>query len=159
MIQRTRHEASLRLLHQSPRGSRHHLPSASGQWRTSCQAFHVSNFTDPLILIDIDGNLWKTEREFSYHVGSEDSADVITVPQGFETDLASIPWPASMLLPKSGIYNQAAVLHDYLYTTQTRPRAEADHIFLEAMKTLGVSWWIRTTMYTAVRLFGRYRKG
>ncbi len=116
----------------------------------------MSNFTDPLILLNIDGNLWKTEREFSYHVGSEDSADIITVPKGFLTDLASVPWPTSMLIPKSGKFNQAAVLHDYLYTIQTRPRSECDKIFLESMKNLGVNWFLRGIMYRAVRIGGGF---
>ena len=114
----------------------------------------MSNFTDPLILRHINGNLWQTDRKFSYHVGSEDSTDVITVPKGFLTDLASVPWPVSMLIPKSGAFNQSAVLHDFLYTTQIRPRAASDKIFLESMKNLGVNWFIRGIMYNSVRAFG-----
>lgn len=114
----------------------------------------MSNFTDPLILRHINGNLWQTEREFSYHVGSEDSTDVITVPKDFLTDLASVPWPVSMLIPKSGAFNQSAALHDFLYTVQTRSRLESDKIFLESMKNLGVNWFIRGIMYRAVRLGG-----
>ncbi len=123
----------------------------------------MSSFTDPLVLIHIDGNFWQTEREFSYHVGEEGSGDVITVPKSFTTDLASVPWPASMLIPKSGKFNQSAVLHDFLYSItgeitppynmKKRTRAEADGIFLEAMKVLGVNWFKRGTMYNFVRVF------
>lgn len=124
----------------------------------------MSNFTEPLILINIDGNLWKTEREFSYHIGSEDSVDIIKVPAGFSTDLASVPWPASMLIPKSGKFNQSACLHDFLYSIlgelnppynkRKRTRLECDAIFLEAMQVLGVPLWKRRIMYRAVRMFG-----
>lgn len=114
----------------------------------------MSSFTEFLTITQIGPELWKTAREFSYHVGSEYSMDVITVPNGFVTDLASIPWPASMLIPKSGIYNAAAVLHDFLYATQTRPRKECDFIFWEAMKSLRVNFLKRNIMYNAVRAFG-----
>lgn len=115
----------------------------------------MSSFTENLTLTYIPStNLWMTDREFSYFVGEENSQDKITVPKGFTTDLASVPWPASMFIPPDGRYNQAAVLHDYLYSIQTRPRIGCDRIFLEAMKILGVNVIKRLIMYKAVRLWG-----
>lgn len=114
----------------------------------------MSSFTEKLVLTQIGPELWQTTREFSYHVGYEGSPDVITVPEGFITDCASVPFPAKMFIPVSGQYNQAAVVHDYLYATQTRTRKEADDIFLEAMTVLGVNWFKRQVMYRAVRLGG-----
>jgi len=115
----------------------------------------MSSFTDKLHLIYYPKkNTWKTARAFTYFVGEEYSEDRIVVPKGFETDLASVPWPASMLIPKSGKYNPAAVLHDYICSTQERPRAECDRIFLEAMEVVGVPLVKRRIMYRAVRMFG-----
>src|SRR3990167_2021712 len=114
----------------------------------------MSSFTEHLTVTQISGGLWRTEREFDYFVVEENSKDKITVPKSFLTDFASVPWPASMLIPKSGLYNQAAVLHDFLYATQTRSQKEADKIFLEAMKILGVNPIKRWLMYRAVRLWG-----
>ena len=102
--------------------------------------------TDPVILVHIDGNLWKTAQEFSYKD--------VTVPEGFITDLASVPWPTLMLIPKSGQYNPAALIHDFLYYIQDRSRKEADAIFLQAMKDLKINAFKRRVMYYAVRLFG-----
>src|SRR3990167_2187081 len=99
----------------------------------------MSSFTNKLTITQIGPQLWQTADEFDYYVGYENSNDKITVPKGFITDLASVPPPASMLIPKSGLYNQAAVLHDYLYSVQTRTRLASDRIFLEAMKVLGVN--------------------
>lgn len=39
--------------------------------------------------------------------------DVITIPGGFETDLASVPRLFWALLPPHGVYERAAVLHDW----------------------------------------------
>jgi len=115
----------------------------------------MSSFTTKLVLEYLPKrNLWKTRRELIYFVGEEYSEDRIVVPRGFLTDLASVPWPASMLIPKSGRFNSAAVLHDWLYTEQKRSRLECDNIFLEAMQVLEVNWFKRNIMHRAVRMWG-----
>lgn len=119
----------------------------------------AQGFTDPLDVRLLDAErrgrvVVKTLAPFTYHVGRKGSADRITVPAGFETDFASTPrwsWP---LVPPLGRYARAAALHDYLYETQTRPRAEADRIFAEAMGVARVPAALRIGMWAAVRLFG-----
>ncbi len=44
----------------------------------------------------------------------EGGADTITVPEGFTTDLASVPRLFWSLLPPTGVYERSAVLHDWL---------------------------------------------
>jgi len=120
-------------------------------------------FTAPLTVTQLAGDLWVTEREFSYYV-DQNRTEVITVPDGTVTDFASVPRIVRGLIPKSGQHNQAAVLHDYLYKNlkegwkdwpgKKYTRAECDKIFIDAMKVLGVSWIKRQTMYRAVRMFG-----
>lgn len=99
--------------------------------------------------------VWRVERAFSYHAGEKEDMEVIFIPKGFITDGASIPkfaWPiVGHPLQK---YAQAAVVHDYLYHTQTSKRKRADVIFHEAMGVLKVANWKRTIMYQAVRRFG-----
>jgi len=85
--------------------------------------------------------------------------DLVIVPDGFVTDLASIPrclWP---IFPPRGRYNRAAVVHDYLYGThhtEWRPadRLTADRIFREAMVDLGVWRPVRWCVWLGVRLGG-----
>lgn len=77
-----------------------------------------------------------------------------TVPKGFETDLASIPQLFQNMIPLVGNHVQAAILHDWCYTDGVLPKDEADTLFIDMMKFLGVSWWQRRIMYRAVRLFG-----
>lgn len=119
-----------------------------------------------------------------YRVGSADSAETITVPAGFETDFASIPWGLWNLFPPLGPWARPAIIHDFLYATKgkgwfgppgvrgrrrwitgpIRPnssapvytRAEADAVFLEAMGVVEppVPVWRRQLMYLAVRLGG-----
>ena len=113
----------------------------------------MSSFTTPLDVRYLPKqNKWLILRELIYHVGDEDSGDVVIVPKFYVTDFASVPWPAVMLIPKSGRYNSAAVVHDYLYQMMKRPKIECDKIFLEAMLVLGVPTWKRLIMYRAVRM-------
>ena len=89
---------------------------------------------------------FKTLAELSY---TTEKDRVYTVPIGFITDGASIPkifW-SFIGSPFTGLYRRAALIHDYLYATQTTTRVYADRVFLEAMFFLKVSWWKRKTMY------------
>ena len=114
----------------------------------------MSSFTKPLTVTKMLNGKWEVHQSFTYYVGEEDSKDFAFVPKGFQTDFASIPRVFWSILPPDGRYSQAAVLHDFLYHTKTRPRKACDDIFLEAMEVLGVAWWKRKTMHQAVRLFG-----
>jgi len=78
----------------------------------------------------------------------------INVPNGFITDLASVPHPFFSILPPSGQYAPATIIHDYLLCTDHDPKIAAK-IFLEALEVLGVPRWQRTVMYYAVKWFGR----
>ena len=98
--------------------------------------------------------IYRLLESVSYDVGAPLSGDRITVPVGFETDMASIPRPMWAILPPFGRYMPAAIVHDYLYVTQTRSRQLSDDVFLEAMKVLGVSWLRRNIMHAAVRACG-----
>ena len=125
----------------------------------------MSSFTrlPPLEAIPPAYVLYKTTIDFEYHVGSEDSGEVITIEEGFITDGASIPKFAwSVIGGPMGKYAAAAVVHDYLYKVQSYTRKKADLIFYEAMQVLKVPFWKRWLMHKAVRVAGwrpwnRYR--
>jgi hypothetical protein len=76
------------------------------------------------------------------------------VPRGFVTDLASIPRIFYSLLRPDGEYAYAAIVHDYLYWTQTRTRTVSDEIFKFSMEDFNISRRTMQTIYNAVRLFG-----
>src|SRR5262249_37503862 len=78
----------------------------------------------------------------------------VEVPSGFVTDFASVPRAFWSFLPPDGEYAYAAVLHDYLYWTQERPREEADEILKFAMEDLKVGGITAGTIYGAVRIAG-----
>ncbi len=122
---------------------------------------HDPRFLEPLILEYIDGHNFRLVDEFDYHTDvklpfpPDNGKSIIHVPKDFVTDFASVPKALWNVLPPTGQYGKAAVIHDYLYRTPgqaTRP--EADAVFLEAMTALGVGRWTRETMYWGVRTFG-----
>lgn len=78
----------------------------------------------------------------------------LTVPQGFVTDLASIPRLLYTVIPVNGKHRSAAILHDWLYETQRLSREACDALFLEAMGASGVRWSLRWAMYMGVRVGG-----
>ncbi|MBS0153727.1 MAG: DUF1353 domain-containing protein [Nitrospira sp.] len=79
----------------------------------------------------------------------------VTVPKGFVTDLASIPRIFFSALRPDGEYAYAAVVHDYLYWTQTRSRDEADDILKMAMEDFKVGTVTVGAIYIAVRVAGK----
>lgn len=83
------------------------------------------------------------------------SFQLIEVPEGFVTDLTSIPRIFWQIARPEGRYAYAAVVHDYLYWTQSRPRAEADLILRYAMEDSKVSAAERWAIYQAVDKLGQ----
>lgn len=108
------------------------------------------------------GNLWRLEEVYSYHDGSS----VITVPEGFRFDLASIPRAFWWLISPFELSIAAPLLHDFLYQHKGEPpagsidpprvysRTDADKLFRRVMEVEGVPGWRRGTAYAAVRAFG-----
>lgn len=87
----------------------------------------MSRFTTPAILEMLDHFLWRVYEPFEFYL-SDDNSDVIEVPAGFVTDLASVPRIFWTLLPPDGKYAKAAIIHDYLYDNALRTKKEADRI-------------------------------
>lgn len=100
--------------------------------------------------------VYRLLEPLAWHRHPEDALPLLTVPAGFQTDLASIPRLFRGFIPSAGPYQRAAVLHDYVYATRPEgwTRKEADQLFLDAMEAAGVNWITRHTMHAAVRAGG-----
>lgn len=111
----------------------------------------MSFLSEPILRVEPESGEWRLERRLVFvpRVGK-----TIVVPAKFLTDLASIPRILQNLIPVNGKHRAAAILHDYLYVTQKLLRAQADALFLEAMKSSGVGAVQRWVMYAAVRAAG-----
>lgn len=80
------------------------------------------------------------------------NAGIINIPMGFQTDLASIPRILWAFLPPFGRYSQAAVVHDFLYTT-SMPSKQRDLIFYDLMLQYKTYKWKANVMYYSVRCY------
>ncbi|HEY1347234.1 MAG TPA: DUF1353 domain-containing protein [Streptosporangiaceae bacterium] len=95
---------------------------------------------------------WETLRTLTYYATDED----FEVPLHKRTDFASVPRTFVWFIPRYGRYTKAAILHDYLCSVEVRDgridRIDADGIFRQAMRELGVPFLRRWIMWAAVRL-------
>jgi hypothetical protein len=100
----------------------------------------------------VDDQDWETLRVLTYHATKED----FEVPVHDRTDFASVPRVFVWFIPRYGRYTKAAILHDYLCSVCVPAgrvsRIEADGIFRQAMRELGVPFLRRWIMWAAVRL-------
>ena len=78
------------------------------------------------------------------------------VPRTFTTDFASVPRMFWSIIPPTGDYTKAAVIHDWLYVSKEVSRKDADGIFERIMREAGVNKIKRSVMWAAVRLFGGF---
>jgi hypothetical protein len=107
-------------------------------------------FTSALVARQTGDLDWVVVEPLTYQGKREE----FVVPPGATTDFASIPDAFQWLLPRSGRYTRAAVLHDYLWRNHATvgiPRSDADGIFRRSMQELGVPFLRRWLMWGAVR--------
>lgn len=110
-------------------------------------------FESALLLEPIDGDQWRLRAPFQATVHlANGRSEPIYVPDGFITDLASVPRFPGMFLLFGGKARKASVLHDYLYSVH-RDREFADAVFYAAMKGEEPAWR-RALMWAGVRLGG-----
>ena len=79
---------------------------------------------------------------------------LVVVPTGFVTDFASVPRIPVAFLLAVDCAQEAAVIHDYLYTSHEIDRATADAVFKEAALAGGSPSWRAWLMYFGVRIGG-----
>lgn len=125
----------------------------------------MGRFFDPgtggdlrLELTDVDGREFRLLRPIGYQLPGH--AEPFVVPpdlEGFTTDLASVPAVFTWLVPRSGVFLPAAVLHDGMVRQETYAgprvdRHEADRIFRQACIDLGTGLVRAWLMWAAVTL-------
>jgi len=126
----------------------------------------MSQFTKPIILHPLKGGkLWVVGEDLVYHVGEENSGEVITVPKHTITDFASIPWILYTFIgPPWGEYGPASLVHDILYqrngyepsTGKVYSRRRCDELLKEASMVLGTPEAKANIMLQAVHTFGMF---
>lgn len=109
----------------------------------------------------VDNKNWVTLQDLRYSGRSQN----FMVSRGFETDFASVPRFLLWLIPSTGAYTLAAVLHDWLCTWGIYGRyvssRDADGIFRRVLREQDVGFVQRWLMWTGVRwgaMFNQHRR-
>lgn len=143
------------------------LRRANEQWQTEYKKIEAaakaaerrgefSSLAPPQALIPFkDWDYYYTRGISTWKPNAGQNLKSVDVPDGFVTDLTSIPqivW--SFGIRPEGPYAYAAIIHDFLYWMQDRSRDESDGILLIAMEDSKVEQNLRNRIYKAVRLAG-----
>jgi len=119
----------------------------------------MSAFTLPLELSPGDeDDLWRTTRPLPYEIGRKGSGLLVAVPEGFATDLGSVPAVFRWLINPADAYCAAAfVLHDFLCADLAFTRTVTDAVLFEALIALGVPLWKARVIHFGVSAFRIFR--
>ena len=101
-----------------------------------------------------DDQIWKLDSPLEYQ---SDLLGLIVVPEGFETDLASVPRVPLIYMLWGGKAHREGVIHDYLYRIDSKPLAsfsQANEVFFEAMQTREKPFYVRYPMWWGVCIGG-----
>jgi Protein of unknown function (DUF1353) len=128
-----------------------------GQWSGHVDADGKRAMTQPVLMPFADMCNWIVYKPIYWTPPADAPADLprqVGVPEGFVSDLASVPSYFWWALPPTGRYGHAAILHDWLYWEQSCTRTVADKVFEVAMAELAVDLPLRKAMWAAVRVGG-----
>jgi hypothetical protein len=97
--------------------------------------------------------LYRLINPFIYQ--SDVARKTVIVPDGYVTDLASIPRMPFFYRELEGIADMAGVPHDFAYSTGFLDRDTADLMLKEACLLIGISAWKVWAIYSGVRVGGK----
>jgi Protein of unknown function (DUF1353) len=96
--------------------------------------------------------LWRVISSFLYQ--SDVAKATVLVPEGFVTDLASIPRLPFFYRELESLADMPGVVHDYAYSTGCLSRDTADLMLKEACLLIGLPAWKVWAIYSGVRVGG-----
>lgn len=112
----------------------------------------MSAFLDPLCITEVSDSIFQVcDHPFRYQ---SDLGGLITVPDGFKTDFASVPRVPVVYDVLGDVAHEPAVIHDYLYYSAIFSKEMADDILLEAMGVIGMPVWRQYPIYWGVKFGG-----
>jgi hypothetical protein len=103
-----------------------------------------------------DENLWILAEPLVYE---SDLVGLVTVPEGFYTDLASTQHIPLVSFIWGDRAHREAVIHDYLYRINSDPVVSfsmANSVFIEAMEARDKSFWVKYPMFWGVWIGGYF---
>ncbi len=100
----------------------------------------------------VDPIRWELQRDLVY----EGRRQRFVIPKGYVTDFATVPWFVQWLIPRTGVWTLAAVLHDWLITDEIPAgrisSRDTDGMFRRVLREEGTGPIRRWLMWAGVRL-------
>jgi hypothetical protein len=93
-----------------------------------------------------------SKKKIMFRLQQDVVVDRFIIPNGYETDFATVPRWLWSFFPPIGRHNIASLVHDYLYDNQIGTRKQADDLFLRLMLAYNVNKIAAYLMYLGVRL-------
>ena len=115
------------------------------------RTYHQVSFIDPPCIIPHKGFEYRTCQNINVKIDDND----VTIPLGFQTDLASIPrifW--NILPPQQADFVGPAILHDWMYATGYQTRAYDDDVLYWSLRQQGAMWITANIIWLGVRFGG-----
>lgn len=104
-----------------------------------------------LLMKEVDHKHWSIQQPLIY----KGRHDRWVVPRGFITDYATVPRFATWLVPITGVYTRAVILHDWFckYAIQAGliSARDADGVFRRILREEGTPELLRWLVWTGVR--------
>jgi hypothetical protein len=103
-----------------------------------------------------DDRIWELNSRLVYESNLLDKK--IIVPEGFQTDFASVPRLPFLYTLWGDKAHREGVIHDYLYRIDSDPMVSfdlANKVFFEAMAVREKPWYIKHPMFWGVCLGGK----
>lgn len=115
-------------------------------------------YNTKLNIIKISEDRWVLVSDFEFIYNGKRNV----IHKGFKTDLATIPFPISVLLKPDGDYKESAVIHDWLLKRmyggdEKITRAYASSVFLESLIYQEIPVYHIIPLYIGVRLYDLYK--
>lgn len=106
--------------------------------------------------------MFEVAENFEKEIVFEEKDVKVTIPEGFYTDMASVPKALWFWIAPFGKHQEAALIHDYLYAnsglllgvSKRLTRKEADQLFYDIMAKDGTNKVKAKIMKLSVNLFG-----
>lgn len=117
----------------------------------------MSRFLSELCIDEIGDSLWRLHERLSYE--SDLLLCRVVVPEGFITDLASVPRVPIAYQFWGGRCPREAVIHDYLYRIDSHPQCSymlANRVFLEAARARNKAFLVRVPMFLGTVIGGYF---
>lgn len=106
----------------------------------------IVRFLNNLHLTVLKDDSFQLSRDF--YVQLDDTE--MCIPEGFTTDLASVPRVPFVYIAVGGRGHKAAVIHDFLYFNTMFTREICDKYFYYALRESGVNYFYAKAMYLGV---------